>query len=132
MLRLDGDEVCALTELGLERRQQGIAPHCSSYVSVEDANVTVARARELGATVHGDAFDVFDAGRMAVIQDPAGAVFAIWQPGYAHRRAGSTILVGCPETSFRPRIPRRRSISTPASSTGRWSLLREAGRWPTW
>ena len=27
MLRLDGDEVCALTELGLERRQQGIAPH---------------------------------------------------------------------------------------------------------
>jgi uncharacterized protein len=87
MLRLDGDEVCALTELGLERRQQGIAPHCSSYVSVEDADVTVAWARELGATVHGDAFDVFDAGRMAVIQDPAGAVFAIWQPGYAHRRA---------------------------------------------
>ena len=43
--------------------------------------MTVARARELGATVHGDAFDVFDAGRMAVIQDPASAVFAIWQPG---------------------------------------------------
>ncbi len=81
MLRLDGDEVCALTELGLERCQQGIPPHWSSYVSVEDADVTVARARELGATVDGDAFDVFDAGRMAVIQDPAGAVFAIWQPG---------------------------------------------------
>jgi predicted enzyme related to lactoylglutathione lyase len=54
--------ICALTELGLERRQQGIPPHWSSYVSVEDVDMTVARAWELGATVYGDAFDVFDAG----------------------------------------------------------------------
>src|SRR5919199_1048247 len=81
MLHLDGDEVCALTELDAGRREQGMPPHWSSYVSVEDADATVARARELGATVYGEAFDVFDAGRMAVIQDPVGTVFAVWQPG---------------------------------------------------
>jgi predicted enzyme related to lactoylglutathione lyase len=47
-LRLDADEVCALTELGLERCQQGIPPHRSSYMSVEDANVTVARRGRYG------------------------------------------------------------------------------------
>ena len=26
-------------------------------------------------------FDVFDLGRMAVVKDPTGAVFALWQPG---------------------------------------------------
>ena len=34
-----------------------------------------------------EAFDVFDVGRMAVIQDPIGAVFALWQPR-KHQGAG--------------------------------------------
>lgn len=34
-----------------------------------------------------EAFDVFDVGRMAVVQDPTGAVFALWQPG-KHAGAG--------------------------------------------
>ena len=80
MLRLDGDEVCALYELEDERREMGIPPHWFSYVSVEDADATASRAVELGGTVFGEAFDVMDAGRMAIIQDPAGAVLAAWQP----------------------------------------------------
>ena len=31
-----------------------------------------------------DPFDVFDAGRMTVAQDPTGAVFGIWQAGEHH------------------------------------------------
>jgi uncharacterized protein len=77
MLRLDGDYVCALYEMDAER---GTPPHWLSYVSVDSADATAARARELGGTVYGEAFDVLDAGRMAVIQDPTGATFAIWQP----------------------------------------------------
>ena len=80
MLRLDGDDVCALYELEDERREMGIPPHWISYVSVEDADATAYRAVELGGTVFGGAFDVMDAGRMAIIQDPAGAVLAAWQP----------------------------------------------------
>jgi predicted enzyme related to lactoylglutathione lyase len=51
-----------------------------SYVTVEDADAAAARAGELGGTVISEPFDVMEAGRMAVLQDPTGAVFAVWQP----------------------------------------------------
>jgi predicted enzyme related to lactoylglutathione lyase len=94
MLRLDGDYVCALYEMDAERLEQGVPPHWFSYVSVEDADATAARARELGGTVYGEAFDVLDAGRMAVIQDPTGAVFGAWQPR-AHIGARRVNDPGC-------------------------------------
>src|SRR5919202_1036741 len=75
-----GDEVCALYEMDAEQREQGITPYWFSYVSVEDADAIAARARELGGTVFGEAFDVLDSGRLAVVQDPTGAVFGAWQP----------------------------------------------------
>ena len=94
MLRLDGDDVAALYELDAERRARGIPPHWFHYVSVEDADATATRARELGGTVFGEAFDVLDAGRMAIIQDPTGATLAAWQPR-AHIGAGRVNDPGC-------------------------------------
>jgi uncharacterized protein len=49
-------------------------------VTVEDAGEAAARAAELGATVLAEPFDVMDAGRMAVLNDPQGAGFMVWQP----------------------------------------------------
>lgn len=80
MLHLGDDEVCALYEMEPGRRDQGIPPHWSSYVSVEDVKETASRARELGGAVLDDPRDVLDMGRMAVIADPAGATFAAWEP----------------------------------------------------
>lgn len=80
MLHLDGDEVCALYEMEAARREQGVPPHWSSYVSVEDAEETASRARELGGTVVGEPREVLDMGRMAVVADPVGATFAMWEP----------------------------------------------------
>jgi predicted enzyme related to lactoylglutathione lyase len=80
MLRLEGDEVCGLYEMGAERREQGNPPHWFSYVSVEDADATASRASELGGTAFGEAFDVGDAGRMAFVADPAGAMLGAWHP----------------------------------------------------
>ena len=48
-------------------------PPWNSYISVESADATAERAKELGATVHAPPFDVMDVGRMAAIQDPQGA-----------------------------------------------------------
>jgi predicted enzyme related to lactoylglutathione lyase len=53
----------------------------TTYVTVADADATAAKAKELGGTVLMAPMDVFDAGRMAVLSDPTGGVFAIWQPG---------------------------------------------------
>ena len=61
-------------------QQQGIPPHWNSYVTVASADDSATRARQLGGTVLMEPFDVMEAGRMAVILDPAGASFCIWQP----------------------------------------------------
>ena len=58
----------------------GVPPFWMSYVSVEDADASTGKAKSLGAEVHKAPFDVFDSGRMAVLADPQGAAFAIWQP----------------------------------------------------
>ena len=50
-----------------------------SYVAVESADRSAARASELGGTVLAPAFDVMEAGRMAVIQDPTGGVLGVWE-----------------------------------------------------
>ncbi len=80
LLKLDGDEVCALYELEAERREAGLPPHWLSYVSVESADAVAERASGLGAQVFGGAFDAAGFGRMAVVQDPDGAVLAAWEP----------------------------------------------------
>jgi len=58
---------------------QPMPPNWGLYVAVENADQTTARAAELGATVLRPPFDVFSFGRMAVIQDPTGAVFSVWE-----------------------------------------------------
>ena len=55
-------------------------PRWTTYVSVDDADKVVAAAKEAGGQVFLDPMDVLSAGRMAVIADPEGAVFAVWQP----------------------------------------------------
>jgi len=94
MLRLDGDYVGGLYEMEAERREQGIPPHWFSYVSVESADEAAARAGELDGKAYGDAFDVLDSGRMAIIVDPEGGALAAWEPR-AHAGAGRVNDVGC-------------------------------------
>jgi predicted enzyme related to lactoylglutathione lyase len=81
MARVRGRNAAAISPQPERMRAAGAPPSWMSYVTVQDADATASRARELGATLYAEPFDVFDAGRMAVIADPEGAVFAVWQPG---------------------------------------------------
>jgi predicted enzyme related to lactoylglutathione lyase len=78
MLQIDGKDVAALYQQG--ENEQGIPPHWNSYVSVTSADEIAARAKALGGTVLAEPFDVMEEGRMAIIQDPTGAVVGVWQP----------------------------------------------------
>lgn len=51
-----------------------------SYFTVESADESARRIQELGGTLAQEPFNVFDAGRAVVAQDPTGAVFALWEP----------------------------------------------------
>src|SRR5215211_8506350 len=80
LLSLEGDKACVFYEMEAKGREGSISPRWFSYVSVEDADATASRAHELGDTVKGEAFNVLDSRRMAVIEDPTGAVLAAWEP----------------------------------------------------
>jgi uncharacterized protein len=84
MMLKDGKSVAAISPQPQQQRDAGAPPLWNSYVTVESADDAVARAAELGATVHAPPFDVMDAGRMGVIQDPQGAWFLVWQPNQNH------------------------------------------------
>jgi uncharacterized protein len=73
----------------LRADQKGVPPHWLVYVRVASADDAAARAKELGGTVLAPPFDVFDAGRMAVLQDPTGAVVAVWE---ARRNIGLGVV----------------------------------------
>ena len=73
---LRGRDVAAV---GSQSDQPPPRPVWKTYVWVDSADETTARAREAGGTVLAEPFDVGDAGRMAVIADPQGAVLCIWQ-----------------------------------------------------
>jgi len=79
MLRLNGKDVGAMYELDQNMRAMGIPPHWMLYIAVANADEAAEKAKTLGANVMKGPFDVFDAGRMAVMQDPTGATFCIWQ-----------------------------------------------------
>jgi len=80
MFLLKGRGAAAAYTLPDDERAMGVPPHWNLYVCVPDADETVKKAGELGGTILAPAFDVMEFGRMAVIQDPTGAVFEIWQP----------------------------------------------------
>jgi len=79
--QLEGRHAAAACTIRPEQLQHGVPPHWGLYIAVQSADAGAARAAELGGTVLAPPFDVGDAGRMAILQDPTGAVFSIWQAG---------------------------------------------------
>jgi predicted enzyme related to lactoylglutathione lyase len=78
IFKLNDDEVAAAYTMSPEEGSMRPA-HWNLYVAVDNADYSVMRAGELGGNVIAAPFDVMNFGRMAVIQDPVGAVFCIWE-----------------------------------------------------
>ena len=89
MFQMRGRSVGAAYSMRAEERAHGVPAHWGSYVSVANADEAAARAQQLGATILAPPFDVMDAGRMAVLADPTGAVVSVWQ---SNKHPGAQIL----------------------------------------
>lgn len=94
VFQAQGRDAAAAYTLRPEDASRGVPPHWMLYIAVQNADAAAKRASELGATVCAPAFDVTDLGRMAVLQDPTGAMFSVWQ---GKRQAG-TGITGVPGT----------------------------------
>ncbi len=80
MFQLEGRDAAAGFKLRPDQLSGDVPPNWHLYVAVESADATAARAEQLGGKILAAPSDVFEAGRMAVLQDPTGAVFSLWQP----------------------------------------------------
>jgi predicted enzyme related to lactoylglutathione lyase len=91
MCTLEGKPVAAIAPQPEQQRDAGAPPAWNSYITVESADETLERAKSLSATMHAPAFDVLEAGRMGVVQDPQGAFFLVWEP---RRHIGAALVNG--------------------------------------
>lgn len=73
--------VAGQMQLSPEMQEQGVPPSWTTYISVSDADKVAEQIKTAGGQVMMGPMDVMDFGRMAIAQDPTGAVFGLWQPG---------------------------------------------------
>ncbi|MFC9248649.1 VOC family protein [Streptomyces sp. NPDC057136] len=76
MARLGDAAVAALSPA----YQPDQPPAWTVSFSTQDTDATVEKVTSAGGTLLVGPMDVFDLGRFAVVADPDGAVFSLWQP----------------------------------------------------
>ena len=60
-------------------RDPGAPPYWQIYLQVSDCDAIAAKAKNLGAQLYMPPMPIEDIGRMAVMADPQGAAFAIFE-----------------------------------------------------
>lgn len=75
-LMLDGEPVGGMLDLVERRIPETIPPHWQVYFVVEDTDAAIERAKQSGGSVMMEPIDL-PAGRIAILQDPAGTAFAV-------------------------------------------------------
>lgn len=75
----NGRDAAAGYALRKDQLDRHVPPHWELYIAVDNADEAASKATSLGASIIMPPFDVMDIGRMAVIHDPTGAVFCVWQ-----------------------------------------------------
>ena len=78
-LEHDGEDLGSLYQLRRAARDAGVPSHWTPYVRVGDVNEACTRAMELGGSVAVEPFAVDGVARIALIVDPVGASFGIWE-----------------------------------------------------
>ena len=79
MQRLNGLPACSIYRQSEEELAQNVPSHWNLYFTVGSVDETVEAVKGNGGQIAFGPMDVFEAGRMAMCQDPQGAFFAIWQ-----------------------------------------------------
>lgn len=80
MCRLGGKQVAGMGPQPPDLTEAGVPSMWNSYVLVDSVDDTCTVAEKAGGVVVMPAMDVMTEGSMAMIADPGGAVFGIWEP----------------------------------------------------
>jgi hypothetical protein len=80
MWTTNGMPIGGLMKLPEDAKAMGAPPNWLWYASTPNVDATVEQAKRLGAKPLSGMLDVPNVGRMAVMADPQGATFAVYQP----------------------------------------------------
>ena len=69
--------------------------HWLTFLGVGDAKTTAAQVEKLGGKVHKGPLKIGEFGTMAIVADPQGAVFALWQPAKSEEQPAPTTNTFC-------------------------------------
>jgi predicted enzyme related to lactoylglutathione lyase len=75
-----GTAIGGVARLTSEQRARGIPPHWMPSVEVNNVDNSIRQAESLGGKVAVPPMEVPDVGRYAILQDPQGAMLAIFTP----------------------------------------------------
>lgn len=78
-LRLDEVEFASIYQLHAGHKSAGVPSHWTPYVAVEDTDAAAMKAAGMGGRIIVRPFDVDGLARVALVQDPVGALVGIWQ-----------------------------------------------------
>jgi len=89
LLRVGDTQIGGLMALPKEASAAGMKPCWVGYVEVADADGAAAKVQRLGGKMLGAPMDIPNVGRFAMVTDPQGAAFNLFQSARSGRRAVS-------------------------------------------
>jgi uncharacterized protein len=125
--RIRGGRVAAVGS-----QPEGRSPEAlwNTYIWVESADETASKVRDAGGKVLIDPFDVMDSGRMALLADPSGAAFCVWQ---AKQHKGAQIVNEHGSLNFNTLNTRdRKAAKAFYGSVFGWGILALPGGFEMW
>jgi uncharacterized protein len=78
MIKCNNKEFAGIWSIPKDKEKE-IPPHWMAYILVENLEQSLEKAKKNNATIMKSPTNAGDLGRFAIIQDPTGAHFAIWQ-----------------------------------------------------
>src|ERR1700757_1256754 len=88
MATVNGETVAAIAPMP-PGAPAGRPPTWNTYIAVDNVDAAVDNVGPAGGQVLMSAFDIGDAGRMAFVADPTGAIVGLWQ---ANQHIGATLV----------------------------------------
>ncbi len=89
MASKNGHAACGMGQQNPEQVEMGIPPTWATYITVSDIEAAAGKVEGAGGSVMAPVMEVMEAGHMAVVVDPTGAVVCMWQ---ANQHIGSEIV----------------------------------------
>jgi predicted enzyme related to lactoylglutathione lyase len=77
-----GESVGGMFDISKNASFEGMPTQWMSYVAIDDVDSALEKAKAAGAVVMGEPFDVQGVGRIAMVQQPDGAMVGWMTPSY--------------------------------------------------